>query len=273
MIIDFHTHIFPEKIAKKTIDHLSEKGGIPPFSDGSVSGLLSNMKKAGISLSVTLPVLTSPTQFDSVNRFALEVNKTYANGSERLISFAGIHPACEEIDKKMAFIKENGFLGVKIHPDYQGTFIDDDGYVKILEEAKKNDLIVVSHAGVDCGFPDQPVRCTPDRALKLIRRVPYSKLVLAHYGGIEMFDQVYDTLCGEDVYFDTSYILRFISKETFLKILEKHGEDRILFASDSPWSDAGADQNILRSFSLNKTTEEKIFWKNAEALLGIKVNI
>ena len=79
MIIDFHAHIFPDKIAHKTIDMLSEKGGIPPFSDGTLSGLVSNMVDAGIDISVNLPVLTNPTQFDSVNRFALQINESFSS--------------------------------------------------------------------------------------------------------------------------------------------------------------------------------------------------
>ena len=269
MIIDFHTHIFPDKIAKKTINMLSEKGGIPAFSDGSVDGLLKAMELAKTDISVTLPVLTNPNHFDSVNSFAADINQTFRNKQKRLISFAGIHPLCDDIDAKMLFIKKSGFLGVKIHPDYQGTFIDDEGYVRILECAKEYDLIVVTHSGVDCGFKDMPVRCTPDRALRLIKKVPYSKLVLAHYGANEMFEEVLEKLCDVDVYFDTAYILRFISEELFEKILHRHGAERILFASDSPWSDVNTDVNIIRSFSIDKTTKEKIFYENAKKLLGI----
>ena len=71
-------------------------------------------------------------------------------------------------------------------------------------------------------------------------------------------------------YFDTAYILRFIGKEQFEKILRKHGEDRILFASDSPWSDIKNDVDILRSFNLEKSVEDKIFYRNAMKLLGLK---
>ncbi len=266
MIIDFHTHIFPDKIAAQTIELLSEKGGVPPFSDGSVKGLLCEMKKSGTDISVTLPVLTNPSQFDSVNRFASEVNMAFEG---KLISFAGIHPKCENIDQKMKFIKESGFLGVKLHPDYQQTFINDDGYVRILECAKEYDLIVVTHSGVDAAYKGLPVKCTPKLALEVIRKVKHSKFVLAHYGANEMFSEVIETLCGEDVYFDTAYILRFISEDTFKEILRKHGEDKILFATDSPWSDIKNDVNIIKSFGLNKNTENKLFCENARKLLGI----
>ena len=70
-------------------------------------------------------------------------------------------------------------------------------------------------------------------------------------------------------YFDTAYILRYIGKEKFIKILEKHGADRILFASDTPWSGIKEDVDIIRSFGLDKVTEQKIFCDNARALLGI----
>ncbi len=268
MIIDFHTHIFPDKIAKQTIDLLSEKGGIPPFSDGSVDGLLRAMDEAGVDLSVTLPVLTNPNSFESVNRFAAQVNEHFAQKSKRLLSFGAIHPACEDVDGKMQWLKEHGFLGVKIHPDYQDTFINDNGYVRIMECAKEYDLIVVTHAGVDAAYP-HTVHCPPALAKELIRKVPHSKFVLAHCGGYKMYDQVLDLLCGEDVYFDTAYVLRFIGEETFKKLLSRHGEDRILFGTDSPWSDVKRDVEILRSFSLGKNTEQKLFERNAKKLLKI----
>ena len=227
------------------------------------------MERAGVDIAVTLPVLTSPTQFDSVNRFAKEINLAFSDKKRRLISFAGIHPRCEDIDSKMKFIKESGFLGVKLHPDYQDAYITDEGYVRILECAREYDLIVVTHSGVDVAYKGLPVKCTPVLARELIKKVPYKKFVLAHCGASEMFDEVFDILCDEDVYFDTAFILRYISRERFKSILEKHGEDRMLFATDSPWSSIKGDVDIIKSFSLSKETEEKLFFKNSKQLLGV----
>ena len=269
MIIDFHTHLFPEKIAARTIDYLSEKGGIPPFSDGTASGLVNSLKRAGADIAVNLPVLTNPSQFESVNRFACELNERYKNGERRIISFGGIHPLCEDIDGKMRQLRDMGFVGIKIHPDYQETFFNHEGYIRILNCAKELDMIVVTHAGVDAGYRDRDVRCTPSLAKEVIERVGHKKLVLAHFGGHDMTSDVLDLLCDEDVYFDTAYDLRFIGEENFKKILEKHGEDKLLFASDSPWSDIEGDVKILKSFNLRKETEDKLFFKNARALLGI----
>lgn len=269
MIIDFHTHIFPDKIASKTIELLMEKGGIPSFSNGSNSGLIDKMVEAGVDISVALPAMTNPKQFDSINSFAIQINEFFKNKSVRIISFAGIHPNCEDIEGKMRFIKDNGFIGIKIHPDYQGTYINDEKYVKILECAKELDLVVVTHSGVDGGFKGEPVKCTPHLVKDLIKKVPHSKLVLAHLGANEMHEDVIKELCGLDVYFDTAYILRFIKDITFKEIVKLHGEDRILFATDSPWSHIKNDIEIIKSYSLGKEVEEKIFYKNAKKLLGI----
>lgn len=269
MIIDFHTHVFPDKIARRTVDLLAAKADIPPFSDGTVDGLLARMEEGGVDVAVNLPVLTNPSQFDSVNRFARELNLRFAGKGRGIVSFAGIHPACDGIEEKMAWIKENGFLGVKIHPDYQETFISDEGYVRILRAAKELDLIVVTHSGVDGGYKGRPVRCTPSLIRVLLEKVQHSKLVLAHLGANEMSREVLDLICGEDVYLDTAYVLRFIGKERFLEIVEKHGRDKILFATDSPWSDPQIDTKLLRSFVSDPQTLAMIFSENAQKLLHL----
>ena len=74
-VIDFHTHAFPDKIAGKTIEMLSQKGGIPAYTDGTKEGLRAVLTEAGISLGVVLPVVTRPEQFESVARFAAQINE------------------------------------------------------------------------------------------------------------------------------------------------------------------------------------------------------
>ncbi|MBE5754358.1 MAG: metal-dependent hydrolase [Clostridiales bacterium] len=269
MLIDFHTHIFPDKIAKSTIDALASNAHNTPYTDGTVQGMIDAMARADADICITLPVLTKPTQFESVLKFAISVNERFANEKKRLISFAGMHPKCEDIDGKMALIKASGIKGVKIHPDYQSTFIDDKGYIDILKCAKKYDLIVVTHSGVDDGYEGEPVRCPPERVKKVIEEVGHSKFVLAHYGAHKQWQNVLDLLCGLDVYFDTAYTLHEIDSDLFKSILEKHGEDKILFATDCPWQDICDNANRLKSLNLSQQTLDKLFYKNALKLLDL----
>ncbi len=270
MIIDFHTHIFPDKIAKTTIDALKARSNGNPRTDGTVDGMVSAIDRADADIAVALPVLTKETQFDSVLKFAISVNERFKDVKKnKIVSFAGMHPKCDDIDGKMAYIKSCGIKGVKIHPDYQSTYIDDKGYVEILKCAKKYDLIVVTHSGIDDGYVGETVKCPPERVYNLIKEVNHDKFVLAHYGAHKQWEIVLDILAGENVFFDTAFTLHEINEDLFKKILYKHGEDRVLFATDCPWRDIKEDIDILKSYNLGKETEEKLFYKNAIKLLGI----
>ncbi|MBQ9514130.1 MAG: amidohydrolase family protein [Clostridia bacterium] len=269
MVVDFHTHIFPDKIAKATIDFLSRQANIPPYTDGTDEGLLLNMEKGGIDIAVSLPVLTKPSQFDSINNFALKINAKYADKKRKIISFGGIHPLCEDIKGKMLFLKNAGLTGVKIHPDYQGEYIDHDGYKEILKCAKELDMVVVTHAGVDYGFPNSLPKCPPTLAVKVIDEINHDKFVLAHYGANADYETVLNTLAGKNVFFDTSFTFNQIDKETFIKIMEKHGADKILFATDCPWQDIKDNLETFNSYGINKESADKILYKNAMKLLGI----
>lgn len=267
MVIDFHTHIFPDKIAEKTISFLSEKGGIPAYSNGTLCSLQSSLERAAVDVAIALPVLTKPQSFESILNFARSVNDGYFRGEHNVYSFAGIHPDCEDVEEKLALVKSSGILGIKLHPEYQQTYIDDERYLRILRAAAENDLIVVTHSGKDVGYPGS-VHCTPERAANALEKVPNVKLVLAHFGACELYEEVYEYLAGKNVYFDTSYVLPTLEKATFTKILEKHGADKILFASDSPWQDISEMKKALLDLGLDQKTQDKILYQNALSLLG-----
>lgn len=265
MIIDFHTHIFPDKIAARSIESLSKVSGVKAATDGTLNGLLSSMDKSGVDMSVIMPVVTKPSQFETVNTFAKSVNEQYAG---RLLSFGGIHPNSEDYKEELNRIKELGLPGIKLHPDYQGVMIDDVRYMNIIEYANELGLIILVHAGIDIGLPE-PVHCPPDKARKVLDAIKPDKLVLAHLGGWKQWDAVHEYLAGEKVYLDTAFSFDYMTREMFLKLWEKHDKDKILFATDSPWSDATRDIQAVNTLPLTLQEKEAIFAGNAKNLLGM----
>lgn len=263
MIIDFHTHVFPDKIAEKTIAFLSEKGGIPAFTDGTLEGLKRSQRKAGIDYSVVLPVATAPKQVESINRFAEN-----QNGKDGIIYAGAIHPDSENIEEILDVIKRAGLFGIKIHPDYQGAYFDDVKYLRIMSAAARRGLIIITHAGKDVGYPE--VHCTPDMVLNVLEKLKgeiENKLVLAHMGGCDMADEVLKKLTGKPVYFDTAFVLdRY--PEKIVPLIRAHGADKTLFATDSPWADQKKFVDILKSLDLTGDEKGKIFHLNAEKLLN-----
>lgn len=265
-MIDFHTHIFPEKIAAKTVDYLEELGGIKRNTNGMEDGILASMKGAGVDMSVLLPVVTKPSQFQSINRFASQFTEA------PLLSLGGIHPDTEDYKGELKTLKEMGFKGIKFHPDYQtGVFIDDIRYKRIIAYATELDMIIVTHAGFDPAFPDK-THGNPQNILNMFEDVRPEKMVLAHMGGYQRWDDVEKYLVGLPVWFDTGVVFQGqMSDEQFVRIAKNHGSERILFGTDSPWASQKRYIEHIRSLPFTETEKENIFHNNAERLLQIKV--
>ena len=270
MIIDFHTHIFPDKIASAALASLSDIIHLEPSMNGTIDGIRASMEKSGVDLSVILPCITNPHQFDSVFRFAAQINENYSDVSgPRLISFAGIHPEMDNCKEKLQAIKNEGFKGIKIHPNYQGHYFDDIQYMRIIYTASELDLCVLTHAGYDPYTPNEEY-CTPDMILHVIRDVAPTKLILAHMGSNGHYQESEEKLCGQNVYFDTAYSILHLPQEQLERMIHFHGTDRILFGSDTPWThqkDCADRLNALKT--LLPQEKEKIFSGNAATLLGL----
>jgi len=265
MIIDFHTHTFPDKIADKTIEYLAAKADVPYFRRGTAGALVESMQKAGIDYSVVLPVATAPRQVEGINRFAVE-----NNGKDGLICFGGIHPDCENTAEILDGLKNAGIKGIKLHPDYQQCYFDDDRMLNIMRQAAERDMLVLTHAGKDYGFRDETF-CTPDRvlnALKKLGSVIENKLILAHLGGVDYPDEVLEKLCGLPVYLDTSFVLPYYPDKSKM-IIGKHGYERILFATDSPWGDQVQFVEIIGNMGFSEEITEMIFSGNARRILNM----
>lgn len=269
MIIDFHTHIFPEKIAAKALKKLSDIIHLTPSINGCESGLLSSMEEAGIDISVVLPVVTTPEQFSSILHFAVRLNETYAERKDhRLISLGGIHIASEHMEEELKILKQEGFSGIKIHPNYQGVDFSDLRCKRLLYKASELDLAVLTHAGYDPVTPDHEY-CSPDMILEVINDVAPKKLILAHLGSNENYAEAEEKLCGHNVYLDTAYSISQVSDETLTRMVRKHGADHVLFATDVPWSHQKTCVDILKNSSLSDTEKEMIFSGNAKQLLQL----
>lgn len=266
MIVDFHTHMFPDKIARGTIAFLGNVCKMEPDTDGTYTGLRRATEEAGIDLSVALPAVTKVSQIDSINRFAAQYQEP------PVLSFGGIHPECENYKEILRQIRDMGLKGIKLHPDYQEMYFDDIRYKRLIAYASELGLIVSVHAGKDPKCPDD-VHCTPRMALELLKDVMPKKLVLAHMGGNELWDEVEEYLVGQEVYFDTGVVLNRMPQEQFLRMVRTHGADKILFATDSPWGAQKEFVEILSAMPLASEEKEMIFSGNACRLLDILPNI
>lgn len=271
MLIDFHTHAFPDKIAGRAIEsleanlhsHLGECPESHAKQPGNLDSLKSSMKRCGVDVSVVLPIATTVTQSESINSFAKKITDR-----DGIISFGSVHPLQENVDEEMHKIKELGLKGIKLHPDYQHFFINSPESIHVLKLAEELDLMVVLHAGVDSGVP-HPVHCSPELLSDALNHVSGKKIVAAHMGGFLMYEDVLKYLAKSDVIFDTAYCLADMPKNIAEEIIKTHGADKMLFATDFPWKEASDIFPALKELSLTDEEFDLITYKNACRLLGI----
>ncbi len=264
MIIDFHTHCFPDELAPKALGKLSAPAGRLPCTDGTANGSINKMKESEVDISVVCSIATNPRQQHKVNSFAVSLNDKKPN----LIALGSLHPDSEEIEEELDYLIEHDIHGIKIHPEYSDYYIDEPIWEKIFRACEEKGVFIVTHAGYDFISPNRTA-VTPKRLIRVLDKFPKLKIVAAHLGGNRYWDEVYDLLSGrENLWFDTALVsTEGVSPELVKKIIEKHGDDRILFGSDMPWSDPKNEIEFLRNLGLSEDSYQKIFEKNALNLL------
>jgi predicted TIM-barrel fold metal-dependent hydrolase len=244
----------------QTLSHAS--GGLRPQTDGTVQSLKAEMEKDGVDLSVVLSIATNPQQQTKVNDFAIEVNR-----QDKLIAFGSIHPDAPDALEELERIADAGLKGVKLHPEYQGFYVDDERLKPIYKKISQLGLITLFHAGNDIGFPP-PYHAMPQNLRRALGWFD-SPVVAAHWGGAGCGPEVLDTLCGTDIYFDLSFGYGVISKPVAQQIIHKHSCDKLLFGSDMPWHRPEWELRLINSLDIDDTDRRKLFHQNAAKLLGL----
>ena len=282
MIIDMHTHIFPEKISAAVIEKLSRTSRTPAFTDGTLDGLKKSMDAAQINFSVILPVATNTSQVEKINSSSAALNEKFFG--EGIISFGCIHPDFTNYREELSRVKNFGLKGIKIHPVYQDINLDDVKFLRILDRAAELDLIVVTHAGLDIGFPGV-VRCSPQMARRVVEAVGEFKFVLAHMGGWKNWSEVLKILGDKKIFIDTSFStgkiiprndfhweeddLKLLTPAQFMEFVKIFGADKILFGTDSPWTSATPSIDFIKNLPLAAEDKNKILGLNAQKLLEL----
>ncbi|OVE82481.1 hypothetical protein BVY04_00805 [bacterium M21] len=263
MIIDFHTHAFPDDLAVRAVEQLSEMGEeISAHTDGTVDGLIGSMDRAGVDASVLANIATKPEHFGAIMEWAADIR------SERVIPFASLHPTDPEAPQHVAEIADAGLKGLKLHPYYQQFVLDAPEVIPIYRAICEQGLVLLAHTGFDIGFPFDRI-CDPTRILHVLEQVPGLKLVCGHLGGWSDWDEVERLLLGKEIYLDLAVVRRYLGEDRLRKFLLRHSPDHILFGTDSPWSDQAEEVVALRAMKLPTDLEVKILGQNAERLLGL----
>lgn len=264
MIIDFHTHIFPDKIADTVMETLAANARVEYRAPAKASALAENMDRAGVDKSVVLNIATKESQHENILRFAKKTD------SERLISFGSVLPFSASALEYVWKISDEELKGMKFHPALQRCDADDERIFPVYDLARALNLIVVFHSGWDPSYPDE-MRTSPSMLLNILNNFPGLKIVAAHLGGLHLAREVYELLAGKaDLYFDTAFTADpWLDREMFRSIIRRHGADKILFGSDYPWHLPQMELELIDSLGITEEEKGLILGENAARLLGL----
>lgn len=265
-VIDAHVHTFPDKVAPAAVGRLQKISGLTPATDGTFDKTLQKMKECGVDRSFLLNIATAPHQQTTINNCAAENNRLY---DDRITAFGSVHFEAEDAIDELARIQALGLPGIKLHPDYQEAMIDDERLFPIYEKCEELGLIVVFHAGWDCYSPEL-VHAPPKASLRVHRRFPAMKMVLAHFGGLKRWEEVAEYLIGEDVWLDTAMCNTYGDSRQIEELILRHPADKVLLGSDCPWENpTDSIQFVLEMERLSDEQKAAILADNAKRLVGL----
>ncbi len=257
--IDFHAHIFPAKIREKAVRAISEFYGIPMGRDGGPTDLIKSGSTIGVETYVVHSVATAPRQVSHVNDFIAEETKKH----KEFIGFATLHPFMEDMEEEVERVISLGFRGVKLHPDFQEFYTDDDKAAGMYRRIGGRVPILI-HVGDERRKFSEPVRLR-----RMMERFPDQVFIGAHFGGYSVWGEAEKYLIGQNLYIDTCSSLFKLDKEKAVELIRRHGPDKVLFGTDYPMWDHEGELRRFMALPLTDEEREKIFYKNAAKLLGL----
>lgn len=259
-IIDAHAHIFPEKIADNATVNIGHFYELPMHGCGISEKLIESGNKIGTSLYLVCSTATVPRQTRHINEFIAEECAVHSS----FYGFGTTHPDSDDLAGDIEQIKALGLHGVKLHPDFQEFNADSPEAFRIYEMIE-GELPLLIHCG-----DNRYDYSAPKRIAAIHKNFPKLKLLAAHLGGYQQWDEAEKCLKGLDnVRFDFSSSLAFLTPERAAHMIRTYGVENCFFGSDFPmWTH---EEELERFFALGFSEDEnrKLLAGNFKEFMGL----
>jgi predicted TIM-barrel fold metal-dependent hydrolase len=261
MIVDAHTHVWPDAIAARALAG-NRVPGLEAYGDGTVAGLRTDMTGSGVDVSCCFAIANEPRHVESVNAFAAGLR------TDRLFPVGSVHLGLST-EENLRTLDCNGITRVKIHPLFQGFGLDDARLWELFE-AFGDRISVITHVGAG-GDAHSNSLSSPAMIVEIAERFPLLRLTACHFGGYKMFDLAEETLSGLDVTLETSWppSLSQLRPERVARFIRTHGAENVVFGSDWPMADPATEIAVIRSLGLSDRETELVLGHNLAAILGV----
>jgi predicted TIM-barrel fold metal-dependent hydrolase len=261
VIIDAHTHIWPDRIADIALTS-NPVPGLEPRGDGKVSGLADDMVSSGVAMSCCLAIANEARHVERVNEFAASTR------ADDRFAFGTVHVDLS-VEDNMASLRKHGITAVKIHPLFQDYALDNPRLWELFE-AFGDEIAVITHVG-EGGDAHRNSLSSPRMIQDIARQFPALRLVACHFGGYKILDDAEEMLAGADVVLETSWppSLATLRPERVRSLIKKHGADRIVFGSDWPMTSPTEEIAVIEGLDLGDGDTKAVLGGTMARVLGI----
>ena len=229
-VIDMHTHIFPDKVARKATLATADYFNLPepPNHYGSVAELVSTLDAAGIDYAMVFSAATTAHQVEHINRYILEE----AESQPKFIPCGTLHAEYENYKEELRWLRDHGVHGIKLHPEFQHFVLDDARLFPMLQEMERTDMFLIAHMGDPRVNVSGPTRMEP-----IARTFPKLRCIAAHLGNWGDWDieKIRPLAKLPNIYTDISSSFNYTSDHDALyAILREYDPTHVFFGSDYP---------------------------------------
>lgn len=262
-VADTHAHIYPGKIAEKATASVGDFYHVDMLNVGLPHVLAKQGGVAGIDRFLVCSVATKVEQVRSINEFIEKKCGEYP----QFIGLAAWHQKIEDMSAELDDIQSRGLKGIKLHPDFQKFFIDDENMLPFYQEANLRGLPILFHMG-----DNRTDFSSPRRLMNVLERLPELTCIAAHFGGYTEWEEARKVLRGKNVFVDTSSSLFSLTKEQARKSIEHFGVEHTMFGTDFPmWN---PKEEVERFFALELSEEENrsILYDNFARLFHVEAD-
>ena len=274
MIIDVHSHDFPDSIAVRAMNGMCRQteGSLWPTGDGTLTNHLDHMELAGVDKAVSCPIATKPQMFEGLFHRAVAIRdgELGERAQRMIIPFASVHPLDPQVTAHLEEIAAAGLKGVKFHCYYQDFSLADRELWPVFAKIADLGLVVQCHCGSDISWRELRGLCGPREIAMLLKNVRGLKFIAAHLGGSDGYpvhatDEVLE--CG--AYIDTSILHRRWHYDESMRLLRSWPTERILFGTDFPWEHYPEAIRWVKDVR-DPHDWDALFGENAKKLLSLK---
>ena len=261
--INAHCHIYPANIAARAVEGIKDFYSLRMSLDGTTEGMIRDGEKNGVVHYLIHSVATTPKQVRSINEFISKEVKAHPG---RFTGFGTLHPESTDIEGDFNHLLELGLKGVKLHPDFQRFALDSERAFEIGKVICKGGVPVLIHCG-----DHRYNYSNPKQTKAFLDAFPQLTVIGAHFGGWSVWKEAAAVLAGTpNLYVDCSSSLSWLAPDEAAEIIHQYGANRVLWGTDYPMWECGAELELFHRIGLSREEERMILYDNAAKLLNIK---